>query len=194
MARKKTAGHDGEDWPVQEAQDEDGFEESPGVAGSPRRIVDWKQLLLLPVQLAFLGVIVVMIVGYGMKLPTFAVILAILFVAAVPVAFVVNAKGVLLDPAADALSYPVYVFRRRIPLSAIRAANCENVTHRSDTSMYARLVGEKGGRAQTSKTYHVNLSGDFESRRLVFTSKYKRDQFLAYLRDFVPRCRITRWS
>ena len=125
------------------------------------------------------------------KLGTLYLLAAII---AIPTSIVVSLMGTVFDPAKNSLTYPVYVFRRSIPLNGIRSANCQNYTHKTESN-YAKLADARSkATVLYSKSYAVNLSGDFESRRLVFNSKYKRDQFLSYLRDYAPRCRITRWS
>lgn len=157
------------------------------------RIIDWRALVVAPIAIAIVGLIAVVIAA-EMRIQWLGLTVLIFAVIAPPLNLVVNALGVVLDPNANTLTYPVYLFRRHIPLNGIRAANCQNVTQKFDSSSYERMAGGKGGKIHYSKSYHVNLSGDFESRRLIFTSKYKRDQFLTYLRDYVPSCRITRWS
>lgn len=186
---------------VKQRNDEEWSEDAPDFDSNSthetpeqkRRVIDWKQPLFYPIQTAFLGVVCSLIVGAGMHYPTLAAFIMVGFLIAVPTTLAVSLMGVVFDPQKGSLTYPVYIFRRSVPLSAIKAANCQNVTTKSNTSQYAATVGEKG-RTYFSKAYHVNLSGDFEARRLIFHSKYKRDQFLACLREFVPSCRVTRWS
>lgn len=176
------------------ADEEEIDEHPPGFALGVSRIRDWQQLIAVPVQLLtvalVLPVLVVAVIGGGF----IAASSMVFFMAAIPVSIIVTVMGIVFDGASSTLTYPVYVIRRSIPLDAIRAANCQNVTHRTDSDSYSRLVGEGGRRVAYTRSYHVNLSGSFESRRLKFASKYKRDQFLTYLRDYVPACRITRWS
>ncbi|MCC8971208.1 hypothetical protein [Bradyrhizobium brasilense] len=90
------------------------------------------------------------------------------------------------------LSYPYYFLRRTVRLSEISDANCQTYSKQVADLLSSILLG--GNRRKTSKHYVVNLSGDFGARRIVFRSKYKRDQFLSLIRAFAPQVRITRWS
>jgi hypothetical protein len=177
------------------ADEETGDENSPAFALGVSRIIDWKQLVMVPIQLGLMAVVLPLLVSVVIGGGFIAASLMVVLILAIPISIVVTAMGIVLDGESSTLTYPVYVIRRSLPLDAIRAANCQNVTQRTETGSYARMVGESGGRRIIyNKSYHVNLSGSFESRRLIFTSKYKRDQFLTYLRDYAPDCRITRWS
>ncbi|MGY2811977.1 hypothetical protein ACVIHF_008707 [Bradyrhizobium sp. USDA 4506] len=55
------------------------------------------------------------------------------------------------------------------------------------------MLSRKFNKSQlgTTKRYFVNLSGNFGSRRIVFHTKNKRDQFLSLIRSFAPQVRIT---
>ena len=113
-----------------------------------------------------------------------------------PLAFFSQILGVSFNAAQDRLSYPLYVFRRNIRLSEIHDANSQTKTKPAFyiTNTIIGMVSDhqiKG--LGTTKRYFVNMSGDFGARRIVFHTKYKRDQFLSLLRSFAPHCRITRW-
>jgi hypothetical protein len=92
----------------------------------------------------------------------------------------------------DRLSYPYFAWRLGLPLSGIHDANAQTINKRG-VDVLASL-GEKNPKYKTVHHYHVNLSGDFGARRLMFRSKFKRDQFLSILRTIRPDVRITRWS
>jgi hypothetical protein len=79
-----------------------------------------------------------------------------------------------------------------LPLSGIHDANAQTINKRG-VDVLASL-GEKNPKHKTVHHYNVNLSGDFGARRLMFRSKFKRDQFLSILRALRPSVRITRWS
>jgi hypothetical protein len=100
--------------------------------------------------------------------------------------------GTYFNVARDRLSYPYYAWRLRLPLSGIHDANAQTINKRG-VDVLASL-GEKNPKHKTVHHYHVNLSGDFGARRLMFRSKFKRDQFLSILRSIRPDVRITRWS
>lgn len=107
----------------------------------------------------------------------------------------VQLRGLYFDRAADRLSYPMLFFRRSIQLSKIDDANCQTKMGTDDPLSFAiKLLGHTPTDKSESKRYIVNMSGEFGARRVVFHSKYKRDQFLSLLRSFAPQVRITRWS
>lgn len=166
------------------------------------RVIDWKRLVLEPVAIP--TIVIIVIIGlHFLKLPepvlnSMVITVVLVGLVALPANIWVNLLGVHLDQAANTLSYPVYLLRLKIPLAAIRAANCETVTKRKRVDNSMARVMDTGIRYRQrtifKKRFWVNLSGDFESRRIRFYSQYKRDQFLTYLRDCVPGCRITRWT
>jgi hypothetical protein len=156
------------------------------------RMVDWKQTAYV----AFWAPILLFI-GSAFALQYAPILGGIMIVAApisVPVLLFVHLSGYVFDAAQDRLSYPMYVFRRRVSLSQVDDANCQTTFQRirTDPADY----GEARGRVKerTVRRYHANLSGDFGARRVVFFSKYKRDQFLSRLRRYAPQARITRWT
>lgn len=107
----------------------------------------------------------------------------------------VQLRGLYFDRAADRLSYPMLLFRRSIQLSKIDDANCQTKKGTDDPlGLAIKLLGHTPTDKSESKRYIVNMSGEFGARRIIFHSKYKRDQFLSLLRSFAPQVRITRWS
>lgn len=161
--------------------------------GAEYRMIDWIKafstvigaIILLPLAWIFANVI--------FHSPFISMIILSLLILLVPITAIVQFKGYLFDVARDALSYPVYVYRRTIPISEIRNANCQTISGRS-TSDPGRIIGESRPITSHYKYYLVNVSGDFGVRPITFGAKYKRDQFLSILRMVAPQCRITRWS
>lgn len=155
------------------------------------RIVDWLKVCTTPVLIAFNASIV--FVGLAATLsPTFGKIGFVV----VPIAFVSaltsHLMGTYFNVPGDRLSYPYFSWRLGLPLSGIHDANAQTINKRG-VDVLASL-GEKNPKYKTVHHYHVNLSGDFGARRLMFRSKFKRDQFLSILRTIRPDVRITRWS
>jgi hypothetical protein len=168
--------------------------EGSEIATDKRRIIDWGQPILLPIYIGIAAMIGVVALAAVFHSDTGSALVIVAAAVAIPVSIVVSLMGTVFDPAKNKLTYPVYVIRRSIPLNGIRAANCQTYTRKTESN-YTKLADPRSKAVTLSSTsYDVNLSGDFESRRLKFNSKYKRDQFLSYLRDYVPRCRITRWT
>lgn len=192
-----------------EAED-DKFHEVEAVGAAKARMIDWLQCCKLPVAFSLIGFLIVFTlvdkISKGAKtlpnlLPTtredFLVAgLAVAFVILGPLAFFSQILGVAFNAARDRLSYPLYVFRRTVRLSEIHDANSQTMTKPAfqitNTIIGLVSVGQIKGLG-TTKRYFVNMSGDFGARRIVFHTKYKRDQFLSLLRSFAPQCRITRW-
>lgn len=155
------------------------------------RIVDWLKVCTAPVLIAFNAAIV--LVGLAATLsPTFGMIGFVV----VPIAFISalssHLMGTHFNIPGDRLSYPYFAWRLGLPLSGIHDANAQTINKRG-VDVLASL-GEKNPKYKTVHHYHVNLSGDFGARRLMFRSKFKRDQFLSTLRTIRPEVRITRWS
>lgn len=194
-------------------QMDDEYEGREGdIPATKERMIDWVQCCKLPVMFSAIGLL---ILNYAFQkltiekkslsafFPTTALDGLIYFLAAAyilvgPVAFVSQLAGVKFDAARDSLSYPLYVLRRTIRLSEIHDANSQTTTKQAflmSNTLLGLFAGRKFSKSQTgtTKRYFVNLSGDFGSRRIVFHTKSKRDQFLSLLRNFAPQCRITRW-
>lgn len=100
--------------------------------------------------------------------------------------------GTHFNVAGDRLSYPYFAWRLGLPLSSIHDANAQTINKRGVDVLSS--LGEKNPKYKTVHHYHVNLSGDFGARRLIFRSEFKRNQFLSILRTIRPDVRITRWS
>jgi hypothetical protein len=172
-------------------QDDEGSETDGEVP--PRfRMVDWKQTAYMTVWTPIL-----LLIGSAFATQFAPALSGIMIVAApisIPVLLFVHLSGYLFDASQNRLSYPMYVFRRSVSLSQVDDANCQTTFQRIRTD--TRDFGEAGGQVKerSVRRYHANLSGDFGARRVVFFSKYKRDQFLSLLRRYAPRARITRWS
>jgi hypothetical protein len=155
------------------------------------RIVDWLKVCTTPVLIAFNASIVFVALA-GTLSPTFGMIGFVV----VPIAFVSaltsHLMGTHFNVSGDRLSYPYFAWRLGLPLSGIHDANAQTINKRG-VDVLASL-GEKNPKYKTVHHYHVNLSGDFGARRLMFRSKFNRDQFLSILRTIRPDVRITRWS
>ncbi|WP_375762481.1 hypothetical protein ACE10W_37280 [Bradyrhizobium sp. B025] len=167
---------------------EDDVDQIPMVSN---RIVDWLKVCTTPVLIAFNASIV--FVGLaGTLSPTFGMIGFVV----VPIAFVSaltsHLMGTHFNVSGDRLSYPYFAWRLGLPLSSIHDANAQTINKRG-VDVLASL-GEKNPKYKTVHHYQVNLSGEFGARRLMFRSKFKRDQFLSILRTIRPDVRITRWS
>jgi hypothetical protein len=155
------------------------------------RIVDWVKVCTTPILIGFNASIVFVALGATLS-PTLGTIGFVV----VPIAFISaltsHLMGTQFDVSGDRLSYPYFAWRLGLPLSGIHDANAQTVNKRG-VDVLASL-GEKNPKHKTVHHYHVNLSGDFGARRLMFRSKFKRDQFLSILRAIRPNVRITRWS
>ena len=142
------------------------------------------------------------LIVYAIKIPdlrsvaTYVVLAALLFLGIGLIALTTQLRGAYFNGPNKLLSYPLTVFRREVRISDIRDANCQTITkpafHISNTIIGIVSVGQIKGLGIT-KRYIVNMSGEFGSRRVIFHTKYKRDQFLSLLRSFAPHVRITRW-
>lgn len=155
------------------------------------RIVDWLKVCTTPVLIAFNAAIVFVALAATLS-PTFGMIGLVV----VPIVFVSALTSHLLgthfNVPGDRLSYPYFAWRLGLPLSGIHDANAQTINKRG-VDVLASL-GEKNPKYKTVHHYHVNLSGEFGARRLMFRSKYKRDQFLSILRTIRADVRVTRWS
>ena len=162
-------------------------------------MIDWLQCAKLPVMLAAFGTILIV---YAIKSPEARALAIIVIPIAIALlglglfALVTQLRGFLFNGRQDSLSYPLTVFRRQVQISDIRDANCQTITkpafHITNTIIGLVSVGQVKGLG-TTKRYIVNMSGEFGARRVIFHTKYKRDQFLSLLRSFAPHVRITRW-
>jgi hypothetical protein len=155
------------------------------------RIVDWLKVCTSPVLIAFNASIIFVALG-----ATLSATLGTIGFVLVPIAFVSaltsHLMGTHFNVSGDRLSYPYFAWRLGLPLSGIQDANAQTINKRG-VDVLASL-GEKNPKYKTVHHYHVNLSGEFGARRLMFRSKFKRDQFLSILRMIRPDVRITRWS
>jgi len=166
------------------------------------RIVDWVKVFTTPVLITFN----VLLVSFALSemaaqthhgsLDKVMGVVGMIGLVMTPIAFIASVTSHLMgthfNVTADRLSYPYFAWRLRVPLSGIHDANAQTITKRG-VDVLASL-GEKNPKYKTIHHYHVNLSGDFGARRLMFRSKFKRDQFLSILRTIRPDVRITRWS
>jgi hypothetical protein len=184
---------------VEQFDDDDEFEtaESAVSTGARARMVDWLQCCKLPLLFTVIFGFTVYshltnskASGEAFPLLSFAIFVPIgLF------AVVSQLSGFLFDEAKDRLSYPMYIFRRSVPLSEIDDANCETISKpafRATNTIIGVLSGHQF-KAGKTKRYIVNISGEFGSRRIILHTKQKRDQFLSLLHAYAPHCRITRW-
>jgi hypothetical protein len=157
------------------------------------RMRDWAQCWKAPVFIGGTVFVISLIPFQGDARAVTAMIWVSLSVALCTL--LLQLRGIHFDRGADRLSYPMYCFRRSTRLSEIDDANCQTRAGEDDPfSFVIRLLGHTPADRSKSKRYIVNLSGGFGARRVVFQSKYKRDQFLSLLRSFAPQARITRWS
>ena len=186
--------------PVDEVSDTDQDDFEPTTAN---RIIDWVKVFTTPVLVTFnVFLISIALVELAKQTPDHPILTQAIYVIGivgligVPIVFfsalVSQLMGTYFNLAYDRISYPYYAWRLRLPLSGIHDANAQTINKRG-VDVLASL-GEKNVKHKTVHHYHVNLSGDFGARRLMFRSKYKRDQFLSILRSIRPDVRITRWS
>ena len=161
-----------------------------------RRMIDWSRATTISGALAIISLLLTS-TAFSTQQPTWGIAALAAFLLLVMMART-HFGGAVFDQASDTLTYPTLWLRRTIHLSAIRDANCQLVRRKHRYDNPARLTGEAGSQKHISfeSTYYaVNLSGeDFDTREVRFWSRKRRDQFLSYLRQFVPTCRITRWS
>jgi hypothetical protein len=155
------------------------------------RIVDWVKVCTTPILIGFNASIVFVALGATLS-PTLGTIGFVIAPIAFVSALTSHLMGTHFDIPGDRLSYPYLGWRLGLPLSGIHDANAQTINKRG-VDVLASL-GEKNPKHKTVHHYHVNLSGDFGARRLMFRSKFKRDQFLSILRAIRPNVRITRWS
>lgn len=151
-------------------------------------MVDWKQAGYSPIACFFTGIAIAVLLnvfnhqslaGYGF----------LACIVASPIVLFIQLWGYVFDPVNDRLSYPLYFIRRRLTLSGLSDANCQSYSRTQRTSGVDGSVASR-----IIRRYAVNLSGSFGARRVVFFSKYKRDQFLSLVRGYAPHVRITRWT
>jgi hypothetical protein len=175
-------------------RDHDDIDEGVQSDGSANaRMVDWLQSWKAPIFIG--GVVIVasffLFQGNGPAINRMVWLAAFVGIWTLSV----QLRGLYFDRAADRLSYPMLFFRRSIQLSKIDDANCQTKMGTDDPLSFAiKLLGHTPTDKSESKRYIVNMSGEFGARRVIFHSKYKRDQFLSLLRSFAPQVRITRWS
>jgi hypothetical protein len=166
------------------------------------RIVDWVKAFTTPVVITF-NVLLMSVALSAMATQTHQGtldkvigVLGTIGLVMVPIVFIASLTSHLMgthfNVSGDRLSYPYFAWRLRLPLSGIHDANAQIISKRG-VDVLASL-GEKNPKYKTVHHYHVNLSGDFGARHLIFRSKFKRDQFLSTLRTIRPGVRITRWS
>lgn len=155
------------------------------------RIVDWVKVCTTPLLIGFNASIVFVALGATLS-PAIGTIGFVVVPIAFVSALVSHLMGTYFDVSGDRLSYPYFAWRLGLPLSGIHDANAQTISKRG-VDVLASL-GEANPKRKTIHHYHVNLSGDFGARRLMFRSKFKRDQFLSILRALRPNVRITRWS
>jgi hypothetical protein len=176
---------------IAEPESEDVERDVDQIPMESNRIVDWLKVCTTPILIAFDASIVFVALSATLS-PTLGTIGFVV----VPIAFVSaltsHLMGTHFDVPGDRLSCPYLAWRLRLPLSGIHDANAQTINKRG-VDVLASL-GEKNPKYKTVHHYHVNLSGDFGARRLMFRSKFKRDQFLSILRGIRPNVRITRWS
>jgi hypothetical protein len=156
------------------------------------RMVDW---LNVGRTVVFGPILVLVISLFASQLISSSLEILISVAAAIAyiLAIVFELQGYLFDASTGRLTYPRFFFRRSIPISDIRNANCQT-THKTETYDPGRIVGDSNPTRVRSITYAVNLSGEFGVRRVTCAGKYKRDQFIQLLQVTNPECRITRWS
>lgn len=155
------------------------------------RVIDWYRaitLTVLPLLIAF--------VCYGSVADRTSA--AVLWAAGLGLVALWLAKvhftGTTFDTHHDLIIFPTFLFRRRVPLSKVRDANCVYIERKITLPTYNYDgVGPKT-QTRTKRIYAVDLSGDFGGRQIKFWSRKRRDQFLSELRELQPECRITRWA
>jgi hypothetical protein len=177
--------------------DDDG--ESGQLENQKSRMVDWLQSIKLPFTMLFVVPVIAILPvetifkdTHSVGTSIFVVIWFLVSLATIAAALIVQLIGFSFNAEKNLLSYPYYFLRRKVHLSEIDDANCQVVTKQGFD--LASVIGERTSGPKTTKRYDVNLSGEFGARRIVFHSKYKRDEFLSLIRKYAPHVRITRWS
>jgi hypothetical protein len=191
MSRSEEPAQDDGHEATAEPDSEDIEDDVDQIPMESNRIVDWLKVCTAPVLIAFNASIVVVALA-GTLSPTFGMIGFVVVPIAFASALASHLMGTNFNVSGDRLSYPYFAWRLGLPLSGIHDANAQTINKRG-VDVLASL-GEKNPKYKTVHHHHVNLSGDFGSRRLMFRSKFKRDQFLSILRTIRPDVRITRWS
>jgi hypothetical protein len=167
------------------------------------RFVDWWKVVQISIALPF-GIVIIPLLAEGLAgalpretpkwLPGLAIILSVIINFVLWIwGLVAQLIGYSIDTPQDRLAYPRYFFRRRVRISEIHDANAQTITSRRKSD-YGRIVGDTRPTTTVSRTYQINLSGDFGLRHVAFSTKGRRDLFLSLLRQAVPTVRITRWS
>lgn len=167
------------------------------------RIIDWVKVFTTPVLVTFnLALVSIALVAMSNQtshpgtLEQIMYVVGMIGLVAAPIVFlsgfISHLMGTHFNVARDRISYPYFAWRLGLPLSGIHDANAQTINKRGIDVLAS--LGEKNPKHKTVHHYHVNLSGDFGARRLMFRSKFKRDQFLSILRSIRPDVRITRWS
>jgi hypothetical protein len=180
----------------------EGAEDKPALDQKQFRMVDWHMTFGAPIVITFLGIIFLYIF-WGDKIAV--AVFGVSLIAISGALLGIGLQGYVFDSSRDVLEYPFNrnIFRRQVRLSAIHDANCQVITKKHTNAIgdfgvnYNTISGNSRKprrRTWTSKSFQVNLSGDFGARRLNFADKYKRDQFVSLLREYAPHVKITRWS
>jgi hypothetical protein len=180
---------------IDDGEDDYAFEQTSII--ETHRLIDWVKVCTTPVLIGFnVFIIAIALDAMSSKTQASSIQLSGIIALAAPILFftslISQLMGTYFNVTKDRLSYPYYAWRLRLRLSGIHDANAQNINKRGFDLV--RSIGEKNAKFKTIHHYHVNLSGDFGARRLMFRSKYKRDQFLSILQDVRPDVRITRWS
>jgi hypothetical protein len=158
------------------------------------RFIDWEKAIQTLIALPAAVFAAAMLAG-----PIFhdsrwvVVVLLVVVLTSGIAALVAELQGYVFEPSNDRFSYPRYLVRRHVAISAIYDANCQTITTRR-TSKPGEVIGDKTSIKSISRSYNVNLSGQFGLRHLAFSNKGRRDYFLSTLRQVAPKVRITRWS
>jgi hypothetical protein len=166
-----------------------------GNSSEKYRVIDWTRSFFISVNFIVLMCLLPVLATETFKSPALALAGGLVALAGFGIAATNHFRGTVLLPDKDQLSFPSFIiFRRSVPISEIRDANCEFSRSKFDARHFIELMlgydlrklGATGG------TYAVNVSGDFGGRQLKFFSRKRRDHFLSILRNVAPGCRITR--
>jgi hypothetical protein len=210
MSRQRDQDFDGEPGEYEEEDDHPVLKPQPG---KTLRVIDWMRALKLglfyfPIAAVWSGIIAVFVAtgithnqdrSVAIAFAVFGIVLLLGLLA-----IVVHLIGVLLDPERDRLTYPTYFWRRSVPISEIRNANCETLIGHNpigqgifglliQTGSYGTSSGPKR-KSRLPRVYVVDVSGDDFGRQIRFGARYKRNKFLSNLQAVAPGCKITRGS
>src|SRR5687767_9055131 len=98
------------------------------------REIDWVTSFITPIAVAIIGFFVALFARELFHSPILVWVIAIGTIILIPVSFISNIKGFVVDVTHDTLTYPFYVLRLGVKLTEIADANCQTVVSRSNSN------------------------------------------------------------